>query len=43
MSVLVDDMIVRYGVERIPEIMDKIKNFGFKYTTYAGITWALMM
>ena len=41
MSALVDDMIVRYGVERIPEIMDKVKNFGFKYTTYAGITWGI--
>lgn len=41
MSALVDDMIVRYGIERIPEIMDKVKNFGFKYTTYAGITWGI--
>src|SRR3989338_6749488 len=41
LSILVDDMLNRYGVERIPEIMDKIKNFGFKYTTYAGITWGI--
>ena len=41
MSILVDDMIERYGIERIPETMDKIKNFGFKYTTYAGITWGI--
>ena len=41
MSALVDDMLSRYGVARIPEIMDKIKNFGFKYTTYAGITWGI--
>ncbi len=41
MAGLVDDMINRYGISRIPDIMDKIKSFGFKYTTYAGITWGI--
>jgi len=41
MAALVDDLIERYGVEKIPPIMDKIKAFGFKYTTYSGITWGI--
>ncbi|MDP2705405.1 MAG: DNA-directed RNA polymerase subunit beta' [Patescibacteria group bacterium] len=41
MSALVDDLIERYGIENVPKIMDKIKRFGFKYTTVAGITWGL--
>ncbi|MDE2212948.1 MAG: DNA-directed RNA polymerase subunit beta' [Patescibacteria group bacterium] len=38
---LVDDLIARYGLERIPEIMDRIKAFGFRYVTQSGITWSL--
>ena len=41
MSELVDDLIERYGIENIPPIMDKIKNFGFRYATYSGVTWGL--
>jgi DNA-directed RNA polymerase beta' subunit len=41
MAKLVEDLIARYGLERIPEIMDRIKNFGFKYVTKSGITWSL--
>jgi len=41
MSELVDDLIARYGIENIPSIMDSIKNFGFRYATYSGITWGL--
>ncbi len=38
---LVDDLIARYGLEKIPEIMDRIKTFGFRYVTQSGITWSL--
>jgi DNA-directed RNA polymerase subunit beta' len=38
---IVDDMIVRYGIENVPAILDAIKAFGFKYVTYSGITWGL--
>jgi DNA-directed RNA polymerase beta' subunit len=38
---LIDDLIVRYGLGKIPEIMDRIKNFGFRYVTQSGITWSL--
>ena len=41
MASLVDDLIERYGVDKIPPIMDRIKAFGFKYTTYSGITWGI--
>ena len=38
---IVDDLIARYGLERIPEIMDRIKTFGFRYVTQSGVTWSL--
>ncbi|MSR70628.1 DNA-directed RNA polymerase subunit beta' [Candidatus Kaiserbacteria bacterium] len=38
---LIDDLIARYGLEKIPEILDKVKNFGFRYVTQSGITWSL--
>jgi DNA-directed RNA polymerase beta' subunit len=38
---LVENLIARYGLEQIPEIMDRIKNFGFRYVTRSGITWSL--
>jgi DNA-directed RNA polymerase subunit beta' len=41
MAVLVDDLINRYGIARMPEIMDRIKAFGFKYATHSGITWGI--
>ncbi|OHA96202.1 MAG: DNA-directed RNA polymerase subunit beta', partial [Candidatus Zambryskibacteria bacterium RIFCSPHIGHO2_02_FULL_39_82] len=41
MMALVDDMIRIYGLDKIQEIIDKIKNFGFKYVTHSGITWGI--
>ncbi|MFC1732605.1 DNA-directed RNA polymerase subunit beta' [candidate division KSB1 bacterium] len=41
MSGLVDDLIEKYGLTEIPEILDKIKEVGFKYATSSGITWSL--
>ncbi|MES2203286.1 MAG: DNA-directed RNA polymerase subunit beta' [Patescibacteria group bacterium] len=38
---LVDDLILRYGLAKVPEIMDRIKTFGFRYVTQSGITWSL--
>ncbi len=38
---LVEDLIARYGLEKLPDIMDRIKNFGFRYVTQSGITWSL--
>ncbi len=41
MSGIVDDLIQKYGIESIPPIMDKVKEFGFKYSTVSGITWGI--
>lgn len=38
---LVEDLISRYGAEAVPEMLDKIKTFGFRYTTRSGITWSM--
>ena len=40
-SELIDILLEKYGVEEVPSIIDKIKNFGFKYATHSGITWGL--
>ncbi|MBU6427127.1 DNA-directed RNA polymerase subunit beta' [Patescibacteria group bacterium] len=37
----IDDMIALHGAENISPILDKIKNFGFGYTTYSGTTWGI--
>ncbi|MEK7104547.1 MAG: DNA-directed RNA polymerase subunit beta', partial [Patescibacteria group bacterium] len=39
LSLLVDELIVHYGVDDTPPILDKIKDFGFKYSTLSGTTW----
>ena len=41
LSDLVDELIMHYGVDATPPILDKIKQFGFKYSTASGITWGL--
>ncbi len=41
MQKLVQDLVTRYSLDGIPKILDKIKAFGFRYATHAGITWSL--
>jgi len=41
LSSLVDELIVHYGVDETPPILDKIKDFGFKYSTFSGTTWGI--
>ena len=41
LSLLLDELIVHYGVDDTPIILDKIKSFGFKYSTVSGTTWGL--
>lgn len=41
MSLLVDELIVHYGIDTTPRILDKIKNFGYYYSTYSGTTWGI--
>jgi len=38
---LVDDLVIKYGPDAVVKILDKIKSFGFKYATQAGITWGI--
>jgi DNA-directed RNA polymerase subunit beta' len=38
---LINNLIDHYSLERIPKIVDKIKNFGFHYATRSGVTWSL--
>ncbi|MES2023714.1 MAG: DNA-directed RNA polymerase subunit beta' [Patescibacteria group bacterium] len=40
-SSLVDELIMQYGIDQTPRILDKIKEFGFKYSTISGTTWGL--
>jgi DNA-directed RNA polymerase subunit beta' len=41
LSALVDEVIYTYGVDETPAVLDKIKEFGFKYSTKSGITWSM--
>src|SRR3989338_8475259 len=41
LSALVDELIMHYGVDATPPILDKIKGFGFRYSTFSGTTWGL--
>lgn len=41
MQAIVNDLIDRYGIDNVPAILDKVKKFGFNYTTYSGITWGI--
>ncbi len=41
MTSLVDNLVTHYSLDGIPAILDKIKTFGFRYATYAGITWSI--
>ncbi len=38
---IIDDLIVQHGPNSIAPIMDKIKEFGFKYATLSGVTWGI--
>ena len=41
MGDLVHELVSHYKLDGIPKILDKIKAFGFRYATHAGITWSL--
>ncbi len=41
LSAILDDLINKYGITNIPKVLDKIKAFGFKYSTYSGVTWGI--
>jgi DNA-directed RNA polymerase subunit beta' len=39
MNTIIDKVILTYGLEKAPTIIDKIKAFGYKYATVSGTTW----
>ncbi len=39
MNSIVDEVILTYGLETAPKVIDKIKTFGYKYATVSGTTW----
>jgi DNA-directed RNA polymerase subunit beta' len=41
MSAILDQIISRYGIDATPAILDKIKDFGYRYATKSGITWSI--
>lgn len=41
LSSIIDDLIARYGAEKIAPILDKVKTFGFGYATFSGTTWGI--
>jgi DNA-directed RNA polymerase subunit beta' len=41
MSRIVNDMIEKYGISEVPQILDRIKTLGFKFATVSGTTWGL--
>lgn len=38
---IVTDCITRYGLDAVPDIVNKVKRFGFDYATRSGISWAI--
>ncbi len=38
---IIDDLIIQHGPDNIAPIMDKIKNFGFKFASVSGVTWGI--
>ncbi len=41
MGALVHNLVTHYSLDGVPAILDKIKAFGFRYATHAGITWSI--
>ncbi len=41
LSEIIDSIIDKYDLERISTILDKIKDFGFRFATKSGVTWGM--
>ena len=39
LSGIVSRLIEKYGIDAVPDILDRIKEFGFRYATVSGISW----
>jgi len=42
LSKLIATIINRYGIDATPPVLDKIKNFGFKYVTHSGSSFGIV-
>ncbi|NTV44478.1 MAG: DNA-directed RNA polymerase subunit beta' [Candidatus Yonathbacteria bacterium] len=41
LSRIIDALIVKYGIDATPDVLDKIKAFGFKYATHSGASLSI--
>ena len=41
LGAIIDDIITLEGIDKLQPILDRIKQFGFKYTTVSGTTWGI--
>ena len=41
LSSIMADCMVRYGIDAVPGIVNKVKRFGFEYATRSGVTWSI--
>ena len=41
LSRIMDDCLVKYGIDALPGIVNKVKKFGFEYATKSGVSWSI--
>jgi len=41
LSNIMHDCMIRYGIDAVPGIVNKVKRFGFEYATKSGVTWSI--
>ncbi len=41
MNEIVNHILDKYPMDEVPDILDKIKSFGFKFASKSGVTWGL--
>jgi DNA-directed RNA polymerase subunit beta' len=41
LSSIVNQLIIKFGADMVPSIIDKVKEFGFRYATRSGISWGI--
>ena len=41
LSGIMHDCMVRYGLDAVPGIVNKVKRFGFEYATKSGVSWSI--
>ncbi|HYE23037.1 MAG TPA: DNA-directed RNA polymerase subunit beta' [Candidatus Paceibacterota bacterium] len=41
LSGIMHDCMIRYGIDAVPGIVNKVKRFGFEYATKSGVSWSI--